>query len=310
MLGVALIVFGLSYLAAVVTLFALRFRVGMRLVGAVPMVLLALMLGLFGLYAAPAFAKYGPGLVVSAEWNPPREAYGLLPALLGTLLTSAVAIAIAVPLALSAAVAITEFLPGLLREVVGSLMDLTAAMPTVIYGLWGLFTLGPFLQRLINGISSLLGLGVEMQAPVSLLTAGVLLGVVITPYIAAIVREGYALIPKAIEEAIYAVGATRLEAVLLKLRYVRGYVLGGLFLGLGRAMGETVAVAMVVGGNYLHPTLNLLSPGITISSLIALQFPESSGYAISVLFAAAFLLAVVGLGLNAVGVYLIRRWGA
>ncbi|MCC6032361.1 MAG: ABC transporter permease subunit, partial [Pyrobaculum sp.] len=121
--------------------------------------------------------------------------------------------------------------------------------------------------------------------------------------------EGYALVPKPVEEAIYAVGATRFEAALIKLRYVKNYILGGFFLALGRAMGETVAVAMVVGGNFSRFTTNIFESGITISSLIALQFPNAASYQYMVpaLFAGALLLTLFGLAINAVAIYIIQR---
>jgi phosphate transport system permease protein len=182
-------------------------------------------------------------------------------------------------------------------------------MPTVIFGLWGLFVLGPFLQDVVNSVSRFL-VGYEVMAsPYTLFTAGVLLAIMITPYAAAVIREGYALVPKPVEEAIYAMGATKFEAALIKLRYVRNYIFGGFFLALGRAMGETVAVAMVVGGNFSRFTTNVFESGITISSLIALQFPNAAAYQYMVpaLFAGALLLTLFGLAINAVAIYIIQR---
>jgi len=241
-----------------------------------------------------------------ASWDPVRESYGVLQALAGTVLTSAVAMALAMPMALGVAVTINEILPARLRGIFGSLVDLTATMPTVIYGLWGLFVLGPTLQSLVNALA-----GKEvMTSPYTLFTAGVLLAIMITPYAAAVIREGYALVPKPVEEAVYAVGATRFEAALIKLRYVRNYILGGFFLALGRAMGETVAVAMVVGGNYARFTTNIFESGVTISSLIALQFPNAASYQYMVpaLFAGALLLTLFGLAINAAAIYIIQKW--
>ena len=238
-----------------------------------------------------------------------RESYGVLQALVGTVLTSAVAMALAMPMAIGVAVTINEILPARLRGIFGSLVDLTATMPTVIFGLWGLFVLGPFLKDVVNSVSKFL-VGYEVMAsPYTLFTAGVLLAIMITPYAAAVIREGYALVPKPVEEAIYAMGATKFEAVLIKLRYVRNYILGGFFLALGRAMGETVAVAMVVGGNFSRFTTNILESGITISSLIALQFPNAASYQYMVpaLFAGALLLTLFGLAINAVAIYIIQR---
>lgn len=300
------------YAASVAALLFLKFKWGMRAAGLASVLLLGAMAALFAYNAAPAFQRYGLSLLTSAEWNPSAEQYGLLPAIAGTLITSAIAIAIAMPLAASVAVALVEYLPGRLGWLVSSLLDLTAAMPTVIYGLWGRETLGPALAGALNWLGEAL-FHVSINVPsYTMLAASVLLAVMITPYAAAVIREGYASVPKPIEEAIYSLGATRIEAIGLKLKYARPYVAGGFFLALGRAMGETVAVAMVVGSNFVYFTLNPLSPGTTISALIASQFSNAAAfpYMTSVLFAAAFLLAAMGLAINGASLYLLRRWQA
>ncbi|MCU7788887.1 phosphate ABC transporter permease subunit PstC [Pyrobaculum sp. 3827-6] len=310
MLGLLLLLFLGFYAVSAAALIFLKFRWGMRVVGLAAVLILGSIAVMFAVYSAPALAKYGLSLFTTAEWDPGAERYGLLSAIVGTLISSAIAITVAMPLAVSAAVAINEFLPSRVRWVVASLLDLTAAMPTVIYGLWGRDVLGPALAAGLNALGRWL-LGVEpVRAPLNLLTAGVLLAVMITPYAAAIIREGYVLIPRQIEEAIYAVGATRFEAVLIKLRYIKQYVAGGFFLALGRAMGETAAVAMVVGGNYVRLVLNPVDPGITISSLIALQFPNAANYLYMtpVLYAAALTLVLMGLVINGVALYLLYRW--
>ncbi len=309
MLGLVLFLSALVYFISVLVLLVLRVRWGLRLVGAVSLVLIAGLVILFIYEAGPVLGRDGFGVFLKADWDPVRESYGVLPAVVGTLITSAIAVAMAFPLAVGITVAINEVFPRGFRNVFASLLDLTAAMPTVIYGLWGLFVLGPLLKDVVNGVSHLLVGGVVMPSSNSLFTASVLLAVMITPYMAAVMREGYATVPKPVEEAIYAVGATKFEAVLVKLRYIKQYIFGGLFLALGRAMGETVAVAMVVGGNFSRLTLNVFDSGITISSLIALQFPNAAAYQymIPALFAAAFVLAFMGLAINGVAVYLLTR---
>ena len=309
MVDLALLVAVLGYFAASAYLVVRRFRLGMVFIGLASVAILVAMAVVFLAYAWPAWTRYGASLVASAEWDPVRERYGLLHAVAGTLITSGLAILIAMPLAISVAVAVNELLPARLRGLVGSLVDLAAAMPTVVYGLWGLFVLGPWLSGAVEGLARVFGMRVEVP-PYTLLTASVLLAIMITPYAAAIIREGYALVPRHVEEAIYAVGAMRFEAILLKLRYARAYVVGGLFLALGRAMGETVAVAMVVGGNVSGLVLSPLEPGITISSLIALQFPNAVAYRYmeAVLYAAALVLAAMGVALNAAVLAILRRW--
>jgi phosphate transport system permease protein len=305
MLGFLLVVLLIPYLIAAYGLLFVKLRWGLRLFGAFIVATIGLLTAMFLVEAYPIIARDGVAVFLRTSWDPVRESYGALQALAGTVLTSAVAMALAMPMALGVAVTINEILPARWRGVFGSLVDLTATMPTVIYGLWGLFVLGPTLQSLINTLTG----STVMTSPYTLFTAGVLLAIMITPYAAAVIREGYSLVPKPVEEAIYAIGATKFEAVLIKLRYVRNYILGGFFLALGRAMGETVAVAMVVGGNLAKFTTNIFESGITISSLIALQFPNAAAYQYMVpaLFAAALLLTLFGLAINAVAIYIIQR---
>jgi phosphate transport system permease protein len=305
MLGFLLVVLLIPYLIAAYGLLLVKLRWGLRLFGAFIVVTIGLLTAMFLVEAYPIIARDGIAVFLEARWDPVRESYGVLQALTGTVLTSAVAMALAMPMAIGVAVTINEILPARLRGIFGSLVDLTATMPTVIFGLWGLFVLGPTLKSLVNYLAG----GVVMASPYTLFTAGVLLAIMITPYAAAVIREGYALVPKPVEEAIYAMGATKFEAVLIKLRYIKNYILGGFFLALGRAMGETVAVAMVVGGNFSRFTTNIFESGITISSLIALQFPNAAAYQYMVpaLFAGALLLTLFGLAINAVAIYIIQR---
>jgi phosphate transport system permease protein len=327
--GFLALLLALQLVAAYALIFT-RLRHGLRLSGAFIMAVLSLVLFVIAAEAYPILARDGAAAFFRAEWDPARESYGALQALAGTLVTSAIAVAIAAPLAVGAAVLVNEILPARARAAFSSLMDLMATVPTVVYGLWGLTALGPFLQCSVNALYDSLARGnaagalaapylcaagrasythAVMNSPYTLLTAGALLAVMITPYAAAVIRDGYALIPRPVEEAIYAVGATKLEAVLVKLRCAKNYIAGGLLLALGRAMGETVAVAMVVGGSLSRLTLNPLDSGITISSLIALQFPAAAAYEymLPALFAAALLLAACGLSLNIAATYLIYR---
>jgi phosphate transport system permease protein len=309
MLGFLLVVLLIPYLIAAYGLIFVKLRWGLRLFGAFIVATIGLLTAMFLVEAYPIIERDGIAVFLETRWDPVRESYGVLQALTGTVLTSAVAMALAMPMALGVAVTINEILPARLRGIFGSLVDLTATMPTVIFGLWGLFVLGPLLQDAVNSVSRYLVGDDVMTSPYTLFTAGVLLAIMITPYAAAVIREGYALVPKPVEEAIYAMGATRFEAALVKLRYVKNYILGGFFLALGRAMGETVAVAMVVGGNFSRFTTNIFESGITISSLIALQFPNAASYQYMVpaLFAGALLLTLFGLAINAVAIYIIQR---
>ncbi|MFZ8809447.1 MAG: phosphate ABC transporter permease subunit PstC [Pyrobaculum sp.] len=309
MLGFLLVVLLIPYLIAAYALLLVKLKWGLRQFGAFIVATIGLLTATFFVEAYPIIERDGLAVFLEARWDPVRESYGVIQALTGTVLTSAVAIALAMPMALGVAVTINEILPARLKGIFGSLVDLTATMPTVIFGLWGLFVLGPFLHDVVNSVSNFL-VGYEvMTSPYTLFTAGVLLAIMITPYAAAVIREGYALVPKPVEEAIYAMGATKFEAALIKLRYARNYIFGGFFLALGRAMGETVAVAMTVGGNHSRFTTNIFESGITISSLIALQFPNAAAYQYMVpaLFAGALLLTLFGLAINAVAIYIIQR---
>ena len=280
--------------------------------------LLCLIAILIAVLAAPAFQRFGLGLLASAVWDPTREVYGILPAIVGTLTISATALMIAAPLAICLAVSINEFFPEKLRAIMSTLTDLSAAVPTVVYGLWGLFVLSPimydvqvWLHEALGGIQ-VGGVGPFSTRPATgttALTAAVLLAIMIMPFATAVIREGYSLVPREVTEAIYALGATRWEAIRLKLRYIRNYVFGGLMLALGRAMGETVAVAMVVGGAFTNVLKSLTEPSITISALIALQFPNAQAYELMLptLYAAALTLAAMGFAINAAAVYVLYR---
>ncbi|ACB39313.1 phosphate ABC transporter permease subunit PstC [Pyrobaculum neutrophilum] len=287
----ALILLFFLYAASALFLFFTRLRAGLRLLALAVPAVVAAMVAVFLAGALPALSREGLSLFTSSLWSSSDERYGLLGALWGTFITTAVALPLAAAMAVSFAVFVNDIAPAGLRRGLSAFMDLTAAVPTVVYGLWG----AAFLTKFI---------------PPSLLAASLLLAAIITPYAAAVIREGYASVPREIAEAVYSLGATKFEAALVKLRYIRNYVLGGVFLALGRAVGETVAVSMVVGGNPSSGvTLNLLSSGVTVSSLIALQMPyaDATAYMKPALMAAALLLAAAGLAINAAAVYLLFK---
>jgi len=284
----------------------------------IPLAVVALLISLFVAESWPAWQKYGLSLITTADWDPVRESYGLLPALVGTLVISALALTLAAFLAISFVAVTYEFLPPRAAVVLGTAMDLVAAVPTVVFGLWGLFVLAPIMQTAQEilwrdlGWLSYNGVGpfaVEPRGGSTVLTASLLLAIMITPFAASVIREGYAAVPKEVVEAIHSITSRRWEIVRLKLAYIRQYVFSGLILALGRAFGETVAVAMVVGGNFVNVIRALTEPGINVSALIALQFPNAQAYAYMqpALFAAALLLAVIGFAINAAAVYFLFR---
>jgi phosphate transport system permease protein len=260
----------------------------------------------------PIFLRDGLSFIFRSAWNPVREDYGILPALLGTLIVSAIAISIALPLAISLAVFSAELAPKSIKRIINSVSDLMAGLPSVIYGLWGLYVLAPALnQYVMTPLHQYLGfvpLFSTKPIPTNLFTAGVLLAIMIIPFASSIIREAYSAVPHHLKEAAYSLGMTRWEVIRTLLGYIRSSILAGAFLALGRAMGETVAVAMVVGNTLTFPR-SLFDIGYTIPSLIANQFPnaEAYSYMMPALYGGALILFIAGLIINLAGLYWIRR---
>jgi len=254
------------------------FAVGvLSLLGAV---LVALAIG-----AGPAVRAFGFGFLASQAWNPVKDVFGALPAVYGTLVTSLVAMILAVPVALVIAVFLTELCPPMMRRPIGILIELLAAIPSIIYGIWGLFVLAPVLQVtvqpfLIATLGAVPGLGLLFAGPplgLGILTAGFILAVMILPFIAAVTRDVFMTVPAMLRESAYGVGATTSEVVRdIVLPYTRVGIVGGAMLGLGRALGETMAVTFVIG-NAHRIQASLLAPGTTISATLANEFTEAVG---------------------------------
>lgn len=264
----------------------------------------------------PALSRFGFGFLVSRTWDPVQNVYGAAPAIFGTVVTSILALVIATPLALGVAVFLSEFAPRWLRAPVGFLVDLLAAIPSVVYGLWGVFVLIPLLRdRVVPFLRDGLHLGVlpifagSTYGP-SILAAGLILAIMILPYISAVAREVLLAVPRSQREAALALGATRWEMIWGSvLPYARTGILGGVILGLGRALGETMAVTMVIGNRHDVPT-SLLQPGYTMASLIANEFVEATrGDHIAALMAVGFVLLVLTLIVNALARWLVWQVG-
>jgi len=279
--------------------------------------LLASMLAVILYMSLPILEREGLRVFTSNVWrpsdDPAREEYGLLAAIYGTVYTSVIAVLVAAPLAVSLAVAIEELVPRRLRGAVEVLVDLMAATPTIVYGVWGLTYLAPLMKTVLNTLHEHLGWIPFFSKPtltgLSYGTAGVLLGIMVVPYAAAVIREAYSMIPWHLREAVYSVGATRLEAIRVLLGSVRPSIVAALVLAMGRAMGETVAVSLVIG-NSLNIDVALGSPGTTVSSLIASKFKAAAyyEYMMSALFAGGLALFLIGLAVNTLGILYIRRW--
>ncbi|MGA2368580.1 MAG: phosphate ABC transporter permease subunit PstC [Dehalococcoidia bacterium] len=244
-------------------------------------VILVALLIVLNIDAMPAIQKFGLSFLTSLNWDPVQELFGALPAIYGTLLSSIIALIIAVPISMGSAVFLSELAPAWIREPASFLIEMLAAIPSVIVGLWGLFVLVPFIRSPIEGwLGNHLGFLTLFQGPpfgVGFLAAGIILAVMVIPIISAVSRDVMRAVPVTQREAMYALGATRWETIYKTvLPYCRSGLLGATILGLGRALGETMAVTMVIGNSYAL-TASLFSPGVTIASKIASEFSEASG---------------------------------
>ena len=264
----------------------------------------------------PALRQFGMGFLTSSTWDPVKGEFGAAPAILGTILTSIIALVIATPLALGGAIFLSEFSPTWLRQPLSFLIDLLAAVPSVVFGLWGVFVLVPMLRGTVMPfLRDTLHLGATpfFSGPAygpSVLAAGLILAIMILPYIAAVSREVLMAVPRSQREAALALGATRWETITgAVVPFARTGIFGGIVLGLGRALGETMAVTMVIGNRH-ELAASLFAPGYTMASLIANEFSEATtDIHLSALMAVGFVLFVITLLVNAVARLLVRRVG-
>jgi phosphate transport system permease protein len=251
---------------------------------AVLLLLLGILLSLF-VGAWPALQKFGFSFFTSSEWNAVTDEYGAVTPMLGTLITSLIALVIAIPISLGMAVFLTELSPVWLRRPLGTAIELLAAIPSIIYGMWGLFVLAPYLsEHIYPWVNDNLGeiplVGVFFQGPplgIGVLTASMILAIMVIPFITSVMRDVFNVVPQVLKESAYGLGATTWEVVWnVVMPYARLGVMGGVLLGLGRALGETMAVTFVIG-NAHEINLSLLMPGNTISSTLANEFTEAVG---------------------------------
>ncbi len=269
-----------------------------------------------GMAAWPALHKFGFSFLVSSDWDPVNGSFGAAPALYGTIVSAILALVLATPLAIGVAIYLSEFAPAWLRQPVSFLVDLLAAVPSVVYGLWGIFVLIPLLRmHIVPFLKDTMHLGATplFSGPSygpSMLAAGIILAIMILPYISAVAREVLLAVPRSQREAALALGATRWEMIWgAVLPYARSGIIGGVILGLGRALGETMAVTMVIGNTH-EISSSLLAPGYTMASLIANQFSEATGdLHLSALMAVGFTLFVVTLVVNGIARWLVWRVG-
>ena len=235
--------------------------------------------------AWPALSHFKLEFLTRQIWNPVTEKFGALAPIYGTLVTSLIAMAVAIPLSFGISIFLTELCPAWLKRPVGVAVELLAAVPSIIFGIWGMFVFAPILQRhvqpwLIENLGPLPGIGLLFQGPpfgIGILTASLVLAIMVLPFIASVMRDVFETVPDVLRESAYGLGATTWEVIWqVVLPYSRTGVVGGIMLGLGRALGETMAVTFVIG-NAHRVSSSLLAPGTTISASIANEFTEAVG---------------------------------
>ena len=266
--------------------------------------------------AWPAISKFGLSFIWTSTWNPVTEEFGALPAIAGTLLTSAIAIVLAVPLAFAIAIYITQLAPKWLRHPLGIAIELLAAIPSIIYGMWGLFFFAPvfaeFVQEpMINAFEDIPFLSYIFAGPaigIGMATAGIVLAIMILPFIAAVMRDVIDTVPKRLKESGYAIGATEWEVTrAIIIPHCKTAMAGAIFLGLGRALGETMAVTFIIG-NANRITGAIFAPGNTIASTIANEFQEAyTDIHSSALIALGLLLFIITFIVLAIARLMLNR---
>lgn len=292
------------------------FRVGSAAVAAVALAVVALMISESVATTIPVFQHFGIwGFVSGIRWAPSFEVYGALPFIYGTVLTSVIALVIAVPLAVGVALLISEFLPAGLRTPVAVTVDMLAAVPSVVWGLWGLLVMVPAIRPLQAAVAGTLGTTIPFLAgPTpgpSYFAAGLIVAIMIIPIIAAVTREVFALTPRLQREAVLALGGTRWDVVRqVVLPMGRTGLLAAVILGLGRAIGETIAVTLVIG-NSPKIAASIFAPGFSLASVIANEFNEATEPLHSeALITLGVVLLVIAIFVNGVGLWLRKRFEA
>ena len=247
--------------------------------GLLAAIILSLVVG-----AWPAIERFGLGFLWNAEWDPVQEKFGGLVMIVGTLVTSLIALLIAVPVSFGIAVFLTELSPGWLKRPLGTAIELLAAVPSIVYGMWGLLVFGPILAQFVQGplqsaFAGVPGLGALFSGPpvgIGMLSAGIILAIMVIPYIAAVMRDVFDTTPPMLKESAYGLGATTWEVVFkIVLPYTKVGVVGGIMLGLGRALGETMAVTFVIGNMNQLDSFSLFEAANSITSALANEFAEA-----------------------------------
>jgi phosphate transport system permease protein len=278
-------------------------------------IIVALVIG-----AAPAIREFGPGFLFASAWDPVQEKYGGLVMICGTLVTSLIALVIAVPVSFGIALFLTELSPAWLKRPLGTAIELLAAVPSIVYVMWGLLVFGPLLARyvqaplqsLLGGVPFLGGLVTGPPVGIGLLSAGIILAIMVIPFIAAVMRDVVEVTPPILKESAYGLGSTTWEVVSkVVLPYTRTGVVGAIMLGLGRALGETMAVTFVIGNQNQLSSLSLFEPANSITSALANEFAEAGAglHQASLIYLGLvlFLITFVVLGFSKVLLIRLRR---
>jgi phosphate transport system permease protein len=280
-----------------------------------PLIMIAIGLAL-AYYSIPALRKFGLGFFISEQWNPVTQQFGALSSIYGTLVSTVTAMLLAVPLSLAIALFLVELAPPRVSRVVGTMIELLAAIPSIIYGMWGMFVFAPLMAGYMQPwlhtyLGWIPGFGLLFQGPpmgLGMLTAGIILGFMVLPFTCAITRDVFQMVPNVVKESAFGLGATTLE-VTAKVTIPYGLVgiIGAFFLGLGRALGETMAVTFVIGNSH-KIALGLFYPGNSIASCLANEFAEATELTyVSSLICLGLVLFVITYGVQVVSQMLLKR---
>jgi len=280
-----------------------------------PLIMIAIGLAL-AYYSIPALRKFGLGFFISEQWNPVTQQFGALSSIFGTLVSTILAMLLAVPLSLAIALFLVELAPPRISRVVGTMIELLAAIPSIIYGMWGMFVFAPLMARYVQPwlhtyFGWIPGIGLLFQGPpmgLGMLTAGIILGFMVLPFTCAITRDVFQMVPNVVKESAFGLGATTLE-VTTKVTIPYGLVgiIGAFFLGLGRALGETMAVTFVIGNSH-RISLGLFYPGNSIASCLANEFAEATELTyVSSLICLGLVLFVITYGVQVISQMILKR---
>jgi phosphate transport system permease protein len=292
------------------------FAAAARLAGVLVLLLLGAIILMLFVGGLPAFRQFGAGFMVSTDWDPVQDVFGAAVPIYGTIATSVLGLLLAVPLAFGMAFYLTEMAPSWARRPIGTAVELLAAIPSIIYGMWGFFVIAPIMAQYVQphvidtfeGIPLLEDLFAGPPFGTGILTAALILAIMIVPFIAATMRDVFETVPPIYKESAYGLGCTTWEVMRsIVIPHTRVSVVGSVMLGLGRALGETMAVTFVIG-NTNRITASLFGPGNTIASIIALEFPESQAGSLklSALLALGFILFVISFIVLAISRLLLR----